>query len=76
RILSLWMPSSTHPNLLGSTIDGKEESVQVGPNNMYLQVTKQRGGLPKGEKWHFGWDFKKYEIRPLETKVERISFNG
>ncbi|MCP4139579.1 MAG: hypothetical protein GY755_04710 [Chloroflexi bacterium] len=76
RILSLWMPSSTHPNLLGSTIDGKEESVQVGPNNMFLQVTKQRGGLPKGEKWHFGWDFKKYEIRPLKTRVERISFNG
>jgi replicative DNA helicase len=44
RIISLWMPSTTHPNLIGREIEGKTESVTVGANNMWMQVIKQRGG--------------------------------
>ncbi|RUM46166.1 MAG: hypothetical protein DSY80_02505, partial [Desulfocapsa sp.] len=52
-----WMPSTTHPNLIGKSIIGKTESVTVGTNNMFLQVIKQRGGLPKGKKWELAWNF-------------------
>lgn len=68
RIISLWMPSTTHPNKIGGYIFGKEHTVTVGANSMWLQVIKQRGGLPKGRKYELAWEFNKGEL----TAVSKI----
>ena len=63
RIISLWMPSTTHPNKIGDVLTNKAgDSVTVGTNNMWLQVIKQRGGLPKGKKWELAWNFEKGDL--------------
>jgi len=70
RIISLWMPSSTHPNKLHSVIEstgGMGETVTVAANNMFIQVIKQRGGLPKGERWQVGWNFQTYQVKGLKN---------
>ncbi len=68
RIISLWMPSTTHPNLVGDEIVENGKAVSVYPNNMYLQIIKQRGGLPKGKKWHLGWNFEKGDLAAIEVQ--------
>lgn len=69
RLISLWMPSTTHPNEIGQSLTNARtgDSVTVGANSMWMQVVKQRGGLPKGRKWELAWDFKKGELTDIYT---------
>ena len=57
RIVSLWMPKTTH--LIGSTISNKEQTVniQVKEDQCFFKVNKQRGGLPAGRVWELRIDY-------------------
>ena len=62
RIISLWMPSQSHSDLIGSEIVGKDgRRVSVSQNNAWLKINKQRGGLPSGKAWELEIDFDKHE---------------
>jgi hypothetical protein len=66
RILSIWMPSQTHPELMGEKIYSKDgRSVDVKENNAWLKVNKQRGGLPSGKSWQMKIDFKNHEYESI-----------
>lgn len=60
RIISLWMPKQTHA--LGSYIDYKSASFQVGENMLWIKVCKQRGRLPSGKAWPCRIDFNQNRI--------------
>ncbi len=58
RIISLWMPSQSHSELIGSEIVGKDgRRVSVTQKNAWLKINKQRGGLPSGKAWELEIDF-------------------
>jgi hypothetical protein len=57
RILSLWMPKTTH--VVGSTISNKDGTLnfQVKEDQTFLKINKQRGGLPAGRVWELRIDY-------------------
>lgn len=68
RIISLWMPKTTH--LIGSTISSKDKSVnfQCKENQVFMKVNKQRGGLPAGLVWELAIDYKEHEYTDVYYK--------
>lgn len=57
RIMSLWMPKTTH--IVGSYAQTKDGgiSIPVKENQSFLKVNKQRGSLPAGMVWELQIDF-------------------
>ncbi len=62
RILSLWMPKTTHS--VGDTLTHKSKSFQVDEDVMFVKVNKQRGGLPAGRWWPCRIDYRSNSIEP------------
>jgi len=66
RIISLWLPSQSHPELMNSQIVSKDgRRVDVLPNNAWLKINKQRGGLPSGKSWQLKIDFDKHTYKSI-----------
>jgi len=57
RIISLWMPKTTH--IVGGYAQNKDSStsILVKENQCFLKVNKQRGSLPAGMVWELQIDF-------------------
>lgn len=69
RILSLWMPKTTH--LIDSPVkdkDNKTTLFTVRENQAFLKVNKQRGGLPAGRVWELKIDWDKHEYTDVYHK--------
>jgi hypothetical protein len=62
RIISLWMPSRTHP--VGYLINSGNICFTVAENQLWIKVLKQRGGLPAGRTWKCLIDFRTNTIAP------------
>ena len=74
RILSLWMPKTTH--VIGQTITTSTATFTVLENQAFIKVNKQRGGLPAGLIWELKIDYQKQEYlsaygRPAFEREER-----
>ena len=66
RIISLWMPSQSHSELIGSQIVGKDgRRVDVLTDNAWIKIPKQRGGLPSGKSWELQIDFKSHQYKSI-----------
>lgn len=61
RVISLWMPKTTHT--VGDMLTHKGMSYEVEENLIWLKVNKQRGGLPAGRAWRLQVDYQTNEIR-------------
>ena len=59
RIISLWMPKTTH--IVGQQLDLPFGMYSVSDNGAFLKVNKQRGGLPAGKIWDLGIDYEERE---------------
>jgi hypothetical protein len=60
RIISLWMPKTTNP--VGTSITSNGEHLfTVAEDQVFLKVTKQRGGLPSGKVFELKVDYNKRE---------------
>lgn len=70
RILSLWMPKTTH--IVGSTFSNKDGTInhQVKDDQVFMKVNKQRGGLPAGLIWELKVDYKKQEYTSVYYKEQ------
>lgn len=57
RIISLWMPKTTH--IVGGFAQSKDSgiSIPIKENQAFLKVNKQRGSLPAGMVWELKIDF-------------------
>lgn len=57
RIISLWMPKTTH--IVGQYASNKDNStsILVKENQAFMKVNKQRGSLPAGMVWELKVDF-------------------
>lgn len=68
RIMSLWMPKTTH--IVGNTFSNKEGTInhQVKENQCFFKVNKQRGGLPAGRVWELQIDYEKQEYTSVYWK--------
>lgn len=71
RIISLWMPKTTH--LVGSTVSKKDSPInfEVKENQAFLKVNKQRGGLPAGMVWELKIDFDKHDYTSVYYRGEQ-----
>lgn len=76
RIISLWLPKTTHP--IGSSIarDG-EHLFTVEENRCFLKVNKQRGGLPSSRMFDLKVDYGRREFMSYYGKpvAERRDFD-
>lgn len=70
RMISLWMPKTTH--LVGSTVSKKDSPInfEVKENQAFLKVNKQRGGLPAGMVWELKIDFDKHDYTSVYYRGE------
>lgn len=70
RIISLWMPKTTH--LIGSTISNRDQTVHINvkENQCFMKINKQRGGLPGGRVWELRIDFEKQEYTDVFFRGE------
>jgi hypothetical protein len=61
RMISLWMPKTTH--IVGGVAQNKDSSISipVREDQCFLKVNKQRGSLPAGMVWELRVDFEKQE---------------
>lgn len=61
RIISLWLPKTTH--IVGSYASNKDSStsILVKEDQCFLKVNKQRGSLPAGMVWELRVDYEKQE---------------
>lgn len=71
RIISLWMPK--HTSSVGEMLTANNFSFIVAENQLWIKVTKQRGGLPSGKAWLCFVDFITNTIAPLKQR-ERGSY--
>lgn len=57
RIISLWMPKTTH--IVGQYASNKDNStsILVKENQAFMKINKQRGSLPAGMVWELKIDF-------------------
>lgn len=62
RIISLWMPKTTHT--VGDMLTHRNISFEVEENMIWIKVNKQRGGLPSGKAWKCYIDFNTNRIKP------------
>lgn len=60
RIISLWMPKTTHS--VGQRLRHGTAEFEVTEEALWLRVLKQRGGLPSGRSWRCRIDFKKNRL--------------
>jgi hypothetical protein len=63
RILSLWMPKTTHT--VGDSLRYGGIEFEVEEDLLFLKVNKQRGGLPAGKSWKCRIDFKTNTVRKV-----------
>lgn len=63
RIISLWMPKTTHT--VGDTLTHGGVTFCVEENTIWIKVNKQRGNLPSGRAWKCEIDFTRNVIRPV-----------
>ena len=63
RVLSMWMPKTTHT--VGDTLRYGGMEFDVEESLMFLKVNKQRGGLPAGKSWRCEIDFSTNTIRKV-----------
>lgn len=63
RMLSLWLPKTTHT--VGTSLTHSGISFDVTESLMWLKVNKQRGGLPAGRSWKCDIDYKTNDIGTL-----------
>lgn len=70
RMISLWMPKTTH--IVGSNVSNKEGTMnfQVKENQCFLKINKQRGGLPAGLVWELKIDYQKHEYSSVYWKSQ------
>lgn len=66
RILSFWMPKTTHTH--GDTVIHRGMEFQVSDDLLYFKVLKQRGGLPAGKTWPLSVDHTRNRIRPYNAR--------
>lgn len=68
RILSLWMPKTTH--IVGTRASVKDGSVYVDvkEDQAFLKVNKQRGSLPAGMVWELKIDYNAQEYTSVYYK--------
>jgi hypothetical protein len=64
RVISLWMPKTTHT--VGDTLNHKGLSFEVTEGLIWIKVNKQRGGLPAGRSWRCEIDYTTNTISPLD----------
>jgi hypothetical protein len=60
RIISLWMPKTTHAVGTKITLNG-ETLFTVEDNMVFMKINKQRGGLPSGKTFQLKVDYKTRE---------------
>lgn len=63
RILSLWLPKTTHT--VGDVLTHKGMTYEVDESLMWIKVNKQRGGLPAGRAWQ-------YEVNYQTNNIEAV----
>lgn len=63
RIISLWMPKTTHT--VGDTLTHKHMTFDVTEDLIWLKVLKQRGGLPAGRSWRCFVDYQTNTIEAM-----------
>lgn len=68
RIISLWLPKTTHPVGAGIARDG-EHLFTVEENRCFLKVNKQRGGLPSSRMFDLRVDYQKREYNSYYGKA-------
>jgi len=68
RVISLWMPKTTHPVGTSITHNG-EHLFTVREDMVFLKVNKQRGGLPSGKTFELKIDFNAREYMDAAGKT-------
>lgn len=68
RIISLWMPKTSHPVGAKITKDG-QPLFTVEEDMVWLKVNKQRGGLPSGKTFQLKIDYRSREYLDAYEKV-------
>jgi len=63
RIISLWMPKTTHN--IGEELNHKGNRFEVTDDLIWIKVNKQRGGLPAGATWKCQIDYATNTITPI-----------
>lgn len=63
RIISLWLPKTTHT--VGDMLTHKGMSYEVEEDLMWIKVNKQRGGLPAGRAWRYRVDYQTNNIEAI-----------
>ncbi len=71
RIISLWMPKTTH--LVNSTVTNKEKTVsfQCKEDQVFMKVNKQRGSLPAGMVWELRVDYQTHEYTDVYYRGDK-----
>jgi hypothetical protein len=64
RIVSMWMPKTTHT--IGDWVNHKGKEFEVTEDSIWIKVNKQRGGLPAGKVWQCKIDYSTNTISPLD----------